>query len=193
MTAVIGHVGATRTKALKVPRSRTLRFLPLTLILLDVAVIAGAGGIGVAFQGGMPMFDPDAAANLASTSSGTLVTLGWILVIALGGGYRRQVLGGGSDEYKRVLNASMAYTGLLALILFITQADVSRAFFMLLFAVGVPAWCWADGERATRSTARGTAATSAYPSSSPAPRRYVDDVHGVSTAPPGSATGWSAR
>ena len=164
MTAVIGHVGTSRTKALSAPASRTLRFLPLALILLDLTAIAGAGGTASYFDNGMPMFDPGATESLTGTSSGSLVALGWIVVIALGGGYRRQVLGGGSDEYKRVLNASLAYTGLLALILFISQADVSRAFFMLLFAVGLPGLVLADGVRATCSTGRATAATSAYPS-----------------------------
>ena len=72
MTAVVGHVGASRTKALTAPASRTLRFLPFALILLDVAVIAAAGGTASYFDNGMPMFDPQATENLASTSIGSL-------------------------------------------------------------------------------------------------------------------------
>ncbi|WP_158282928.1 sugar transferase [Nocardioides silvaticus] len=179
MTAVVGHVGATRTKALSAPASRSLRFLPHSLIALDLAVIAAAGGSASYFQNGMPMFDPDASQNLASTGSGTLVALGWILVVALGGGYRRQVLGGGSDEYKRVLNATLAYTGLLALILFVTQADVSRAFFVLLFAVGLPGLLlarWGARNVLHRLRIRGHLAVPVLIAGSPA---YVDDVHGV--------------
>ncbi len=179
MTAVVGHVGASRTKALSAPASRTLRFLPLALILLDLTAIAGAGGTASYFDSGMPMFDPKATANLASTSSGSLVALGWIVVIALGGGYRRQVLGGGSDEYKRVLNASLAYTGLLALILFISQADVSRALFLLLFVVGLPGLVlarWGARNVLHRARNRGHLGVPVLIAGSPA---YVDDVHGV--------------
>ncbi len=179
MTAVVGHVGATRTRALSVPSSRSLRFLPHALILLDMVVIAGAGTIASRFQDGMPMFDPQATENLASTSRGSLVVLGWVLVLALGGSYRRQVLGGGSDEYKRVFNTSLAYTGLLALILFVTQADASRAFFVLLFAVGIPALVagrWSARKALHRARTRGLLGVPVIIAGSPA---YVDDVHGV--------------
>ena len=107
------------------------------------------------------------------------MALGWIVVIALGGGYRRQVLGGGSDEYKRVLNASMAYTGMLALILFITQADVSRAFFVLLFAVALPSLVlarWGARNVLHRARNRGHLGVPVLIAGAPA---YVDDVHGV--------------
>ena len=127
----------------------------------------------------MPMFDAQAADDLASRTTGPLLTLGWVLVIALGGGYRKQVLGGGSDEYKRVLNATLAYVGLLALILFVTQADVSRGFFLLLFALGVPGLLvarWEARNLLHRARSAGHLGLPVLIAGSP---EHVDDIHGV--------------
>ncbi len=179
MTAVIGHTAALRREALARPASRSLRFLPGALILLDSAVIATAAGLSSFLEDGMPLFDPQAHDDLASSTTGPLLVLGWAIVIALGGGYRRQVLGGGSDEYKRVLNASLAHTGLLALFLFITQADVSRGFFLLLFALGVPGLLlsrWGARNLLHRARSAGHLGVPVLIAGSP---EHVDDIHGV--------------
>ncbi len=179
MTVVIGHTASARTQALSAPSSRSLRFLPGALILLDIAVVSLAGGVAAFLDEGMPYFDPTADIDLSSATLGPLLTLGWIVVIALGGGYRRQVLGGGSDEYKRVLNASLAFTGLLALVLFISQADVSRGFFLLLFLVGVPSLGlsrWGARYLLHRARSAGYLGLPVLIAGSP---EHVDDVHGV--------------
>ncbi|WP_322937088.1 sugar transferase [Nocardioides bizhenqiangii] len=179
MTVVIGHSAATRTRVLTAPSSRSLKFVPFMLVLLDVAVVAAVSGLASFFDNGMPMFDAQAADDLGSRTTGPLVTLGWVVVIALGGGYRKQVLGGGSDEYKRVLNATLAYTGLLALILFVTQADVSRAFFLLLFAFGLPGLLlarWGARNLLHRARIAGHLGLPVLIAGSP---EHVDDIHGV--------------
>ncbi len=200
MTAVIGHSSARRAEMAAAP-SRALRVLPFALILLDVAVIGAVAGLASYVDDGMPLFDPTAAEDLASRTTAPLLILGWIVVIALGGAYRKQVLGGGSDEYKRVLNATLAYTGLLALILFVTQADVSRGFFLLLFMVGAPALLlsrWGARNLLHRARSAGHLGLPVLIAGSPA---HVDDVHGVldrtpwlgyrvigAVTPPGDAT-----
>ncbi|WP_183094042.1 sugar transferase [Nocardioides stalactiti] len=201
MTVAIGHTATARSQALSAPLSRTLRFLPFLLILLDVAVVALATGVASFLDDPMPWFDPTSTADLASRTTGPLVTLGWILVIALGGGYRRQVLGGGSDEYKRVLNASLTYTGILALVLFVSQADVSRGLFLLIFVIGVPSLGlarWGARYALHRARSAGYLGLPVLIAGSP---EHVDDVHGVldrapwlgyrvigAVTPPGDAT-----
>jgi exopolysaccharide biosynthesis polyprenyl glycosylphosphotransferase len=179
VTVVIGHSAPSRARSLASPASRSLRFLPITLVTLDMFVVAVVSFLAALLDDGMPGFDPHGAADLANRTTGPLVTLGWILVLALGGGYRRQVLGGGSDEYKRVFNATLAYTGLLALILFVTQAEVSRAYFLLLFGLGLPALLTARwGARNILHHARiaGHLRLPVLIAGSP---EHVDDIHGV--------------
>ncbi len=201
MTAVIGHSSTERAEVQPATSSRSLRFLPHALIALDVAVIAAVSGLASFLDDGMPLFDPQAAEDLTSSTTAPLLMLGWIVVIALSGAYRMQVLGGGSDEYKRVLNATFAYTGLLALILFISQADVSRAYFLLLFGVGAPALLlsrWAARNLLHRARSAGHLGLPVVISGSPA---HVDAVHDVldrtpwlgyrvvgAVTPPGEAT-----
>lgn len=179
MTVVIGHSAATRADVLTAPSSRSLRLVPFLLILLDVAVVAAISGLASFFDNGMPMFDPQATDDLASQTTGPLLVLGWIVVVALGGGYRKQVLGGGSDEYKRVLNATLTYSGLLALILFVTDADVSRGFFLLLFALGLPGLLlarWGARNLLHRARSAGHLGLPVLIAGSP---EHVDDIHGV--------------
>jgi exopolysaccharide biosynthesis polyprenyl glycosylphosphotransferase len=179
VTVLIGHSTKARARVLSAPSSRSLRLLPFVLIVLDAAVLAATVGLASLIDAGMPMFDARAADDLASRTTGPLVTLGWVLVIALGGGYRQQVLGGGSDEYKRVLNASLAYSGLLALILFVTEADVSRGFFLLLYALGLPALLlarWEARHLLHRARSAGHLGLPVLIAGSP---EHVDDIHGV--------------
>ncbi|WP_188111219.1 sugar transferase [Nocardioides antri] len=177
MTVLIGHAAPTR--ALARPSGRTLRFLPPSLFVLDAVLIAFVTGAAAYFAHGMPYLDPQVGLTIADQAAGTLLVAGWLLVIALGGGYRSQVLGGGSDEYKRVLNASLTYTGLLALVLFLAQAEVSRAFFVLLFAIGLPTLLlsrWTARYALHRARQAGRLGVPVLIAGSP---RHVDEVHAV--------------
>ena len=65
--------------------------------------------------------------------------LGWLVVIAAFGGYRDDVFGAGTDEYKRVFNASLVTAGLLGVGCYLAKFQLSRGFFLLAFGVGIPA------------------------------------------------------
>ena len=64
---------------------------------------------------------------------------GWLVALWLAGGYARDVFGAGTDEYKRVLNASVVAAGLVGVGAYLAKFELSRGFFLLLFALGVPA------------------------------------------------------
>jgi exopolysaccharide biosynthesis polyprenyl glycosylphosphotransferase len=59
----------------------------------------------------------------------------WVGVVALTGGYERQVVGVGTEEFRRVLGAGVRATALLAVLLVAVKADVARS----VLAVGLPA------------------------------------------------------
>ncbi|MEZ0579705.1 sugar transferase [Nocardioides sp. MH1] len=175
MTAVIGY--AARTRALAAPNSRIRRILPVGLLALDAAIAAITTGAAALLDNGMS-FDPDSA-DLATRTSAPLLVLGWVVVIGLGGGYRTQVLGGGADEYKRVLNATLAYSGIVAFVLFMAQADVSRSFFLFFFLFGLPALLlarWGARNVLHRARSKGHLGV---PVLIAGDNRHVDQIHGI--------------
>jgi exopolysaccharide biosynthesis polyprenyl glycosylphosphotransferase len=64
---------------------------------------------------------------------------GWMLTLWLAGGYSRDVFGAGTDEYRRVLNASLLAAGLVGVGSYLAKFQLSRGFFLLVFAIGIPA------------------------------------------------------
>ena len=64
---------------------------------------------------------------------------GWLLALSLVGGYSRDVFGAGTDEYKRVLNASVLAAGLVGVGAYLAKFPLSRGFFLLSFMIGIPA------------------------------------------------------
>lgn len=62
----------------------------------------------------------------------------WLLLIALGGGYTLNRLGSGTDEYSRILRSGFAIAGILAFSTFIIGFPLSRGFYLLIFAFGIP-------------------------------------------------------
>jgi exopolysaccharide biosynthesis polyprenyl glycosylphosphotransferase len=59
----------------------------------------------------------------------------WLAVVSLTGGYERQVVGVGTEEFRRVLGAGVRATALLAVVLVAVKADVARS----VLGVGLPA------------------------------------------------------
>ena len=62
----------------------------------------------------------------------------WLLLIALFGGYQRKQLGAGTVEYHRVLNSSLLTAGVLGISAYLLQYPMSRAFYFLMFVIGIP-------------------------------------------------------
>ncbi|MFO7689092.1 MAG: sugar transferase [Cryobacterium sp.] len=97
-------------------------------------------------------------ANVAAANAGgSLPTTHWLVpvvvaatwIITLGAFHTRsaRVVGVGSTEYKRVVNASALSCGVLALIFLLLQVENSRAYFLIAFPLGTVAlslerWLW---------------------------------------------------
>ncbi|WP_372735003.1 sugar transferase [Nocardioides sp.] len=113
--------------------------LPLVALTIDTAVVLLAGLAAVLGRQSTHLFADDGgdlASNLVVV--GPLAAVGWLLLIYLTGGYRADVFGAGTDEYKRVLLATIYAAGLLGIGCYLTRFPLSRGFYFLLFALGLP-------------------------------------------------------
>lgn len=119
--------------------SRALRYLAPSAFVIDFVLIALAGSVAAIGRDRLMVFEaaPVSVTDYLGTA-GILIPIGWLLTLWASGCYSRDVFGAGTDEYKRVLNASLLAAGLVALGCYLAKFQLSRGFFLLLFALGVP-------------------------------------------------------
>ena len=127
-----------RARVSTASRSRTLRYLPAATLLTDLGLVTVSIVIAVVGRRRFGIFASEADVASDLVLIGPLLVLGWVALIYLFGGYRPDIFGAGTDEYKRVLNASMLTAGLLGVACYLARFPLSRGFFFLAFAVGVP-------------------------------------------------------
>ncbi|MAY97002.1 sugar transferase [uncultured Nocardioides sp.] len=120
-------------------RSRYLRALPLTALAIDVALMIGIGFVAIVGRRELDIFTSSASVESNASVAGPLIIAGWIATIALTGGYKKDVFGAGTDEYRRVFNASIIAAGLSGVGCYLAKYDLSRGFFLLAFGAGIPA------------------------------------------------------
>src|SRR4051812_10316254 len=120
-------------------RSRALTYLAPTALVIDVLVVTVAGTVAAVARDRLAVFE-DAPFTVGATLgvAGPLMLGGWLLMLWLTGSYSRDVFGAGTDEYKRVLNASFLAAGLVGVCSYLAKFQLSRGFFLLLFVIGVP-------------------------------------------------------
>jgi exopolysaccharide biosynthesis polyprenyl glycosylphosphotransferase len=118
---------------------RALRYLAPTAFVTDFAAVCLAGTAATLGRDRLAIFDPSIV-QVSDTLglAGPLMMGGWLLMLWLVGGYSSDVFGAGTDEYKRVLNASVLAAGLVGVGAYLAKFELSRGFFLLLFALGVP-------------------------------------------------------
>jgi exopolysaccharide biosynthesis polyprenyl glycosylphosphotransferase len=127
-----------RTRTLG-PPSRALRYLPLTALAFDLVIMTGVFVLAVLGRNRLDVFKNPTNVTDSVQVAGPLVLLGWLVIIALFGGYRDDVFGAGTDEYKRVFNASLVTAGMLGVGCYLAKFHLSRGFFLLAFILGIPA------------------------------------------------------
>ena len=118
---------------------RALRYLTPTAFVIDVLAVSVAGTAATLGRDRLAIFDPSIV-QVSDTLglAGPLMMGGWLLMLWLVGAYSSDVFGAGTDEYKRVLNASVLAAGLVGVGAYLAKFQLSRGFFLLLFAIGVP-------------------------------------------------------
>ena len=119
------------------PASRHLRYLPRLALVIDLVAILTAEVVAGFGRNLLPAFTASSLDYVPRiVLAGPLVALGWVGVIALLGGYDRSVFGAGTDEFKRVLNASFVSAALVGVGCYLLQFDLSRGFFNLAILGG---------------------------------------------------------
>ena len=126
--------------------SRALRALPLTALVLDLALVTATVATGHLQPQPLRRLRSHRAGVSPTTDGLTLsesvalvalpLVLGWIALIALRGGYDRGVFGAGADEYKSVVNASLLTAALLGIGCYLSKFQLSRQFFIVAFLIG---------------------------------------------------------
>lgn len=118
---------------------RALRVLPAAALVIDVAIMVVVGWMAIIGRRELVIFEASADIENSVTTAGPLIILGWLAMIILRGGYRTDVFGAGSDEFRRVLNASLMAAGLAGVGCYLAKFPLSRGFFLLAFFLGIPA------------------------------------------------------
>lgn len=116
--------------------SRALRYLPATAVLVDTLMILGAVVIGVVARARLSIFDDPANTIDSVVYVAPPALIGWLLVIYFLRGYRENIFGAGTDEYVRVLNASLYTAALVGVGCYLAKFPLSRGFFVINFVVG---------------------------------------------------------
>jgi exopolysaccharide biosynthesis polyprenyl glycosylphosphotransferase len=127
-----------RSRLLTRAPSRALRYLPATAFLLDTGIILCSALLGALGREGLTFFDTRADVSESLGIAGPLIILGWMACIFMAGGYASNVFDAGTDEYKRVMRASVLAAGLVGVGCFLAKFPLSRGFFLLTFAIGIP-------------------------------------------------------
>ncbi len=103
-----------------------------TVVITLVTVIAAVG------RDTLPMFDAVGDIPENVTDAGIFIVIGWLVALWLTGAYDETYFAAGTDEYRRVFTATIAAGGLVGIGCFLTGFPLSRGFYVLLFALGLP-------------------------------------------------------
>ncbi|HWJ11789.1 MAG TPA: sugar transferase [Nocardioides sp.] len=118
--------------------SRSLRLLPAVVLLMDLVAVGASGALAVLGREQLDFFDSSNGIREQLGMVGPLIIVAWLCVIAVTGGYNGEIFGGGTEEYKRVVNATLFTAGFLGVGCYLAKFDLSRGFFLLTFVIGLP-------------------------------------------------------
>ena len=118
--------------------NNALRSLPIAAFALDLAIIAAVGYVAALGREHLRFFEQSARIVDTLGMAGPLMVAGWLAVLLSFGTYRSNVFGAGTDEFKRVFNASVVAAGLVGVGCYLARFTLSRGFFMLFFVLGIP-------------------------------------------------------
>ena len=124
-TAVTGAHRTSARQATATPASWTSAYLRRTL-LADCLCVLAAGAIAYEVRFDAKSYRP--GVYLAFT---ILLPLFWIGALALVGGYDPRLIGVGSDEFRRVLNAAVMLTATIAIASYAVKFDTARGYMVI--------------------------------------------------------------
>ena len=132
-----GDALAAQTEALVVPRRRASRFLAVLALGSDVTAILVA--MIIAFAVRPELVELGILQGTANHRIWTLLSVAWVVTLALGGAYDERVLGAGAEEFRRVLAASFMLLAVIATVSYLFRLELSRGFVLLTLPLGMAA------------------------------------------------------
>ena len=116
-------------------RRNPLRVYTTRAVIWDVVAVVSAALIGFILRWTIP-YNLDLA-DVTYVFFALVVVVSWLLALATLGAYDTRILGVGSEEFKRVITASAAVFGAVAIVAFAFKLDLSRGFVLITFVVGL--------------------------------------------------------
>jgi exopolysaccharide biosynthesis polyprenyl glycosylphosphotransferase len=113
-----------------------LTVLPQAALLLDTGVLVLLAIAAASARAWLGWFGGPLDVKATFWMAGPAMLAGWIAVIAMLGGYRERWFGHGVEEYKIILYASFWTAGLTGVVAYLTQFQLSRSFYLLVFSFG---------------------------------------------------------
>jgi exopolysaccharide biosynthesis polyprenyl glycosylphosphotransferase len=117
-------------------RSSWLATYRRCLVALDAAILLVAGLLGVVMRFGAGA-QGERVHGVSYLAGSLLLVPIWLAVLALSRCYEERFLGNGTEEYRRVADASFRVTALTVFVLFMTHTNVSRGFLAVSMPVGL--------------------------------------------------------
>ncbi|MFT4264632.1 MAG: sugar transferase [Nocardioides sp.] len=124
------------TRLAKSAPSRALQALPVTAFGIDMVLLLIASIAAMIGRANLTWLDESTNLTSMVNDVAPFLAVGWILMIAIVGGYRRSVFGEGTDEFKRILNAGVYTAALVGVTCYLMKYQLSRGFFVLIFVIG---------------------------------------------------------
>ena len=160
-------VGAQAWSTSPVVRQTLLSLIDALLIAL-AALGADAGRLLLGFS--------DAELENGATWTYYAISATWLVSLFLNGAYSLNHLQHGMIEYQRVATASGMFAGAIGIACYLARYDLPRGFFVLLFAIGIPALLlgrFARRQVLNKVRARGLMQTPVLVAGAPA---HIDDI-----------------
>jgi exopolysaccharide biosynthesis polyprenyl glycosylphosphotransferase len=123
-------------------RSRVLRSLLTLVVGADLLVLAFSAVLSWNLRNvvGTPpemLQAPQMPGHLVGHAWPVIVVV-WVAVLAAEGGYYARNFGAGPEEFRAVASAAVTTAGLVGLTCYLARLPLSRAFVILIFAIGTP-------------------------------------------------------
>lgn len=140
------------------------------LVLLDLVLLLAAGLVGVAVRFGTA--PGESVRGLSYAWLSLLLAPAWLACLALSRCYEARFLGSGSEEFKRVSNASLRLGAVVVTAAYVSKTGVARGFLALVLPLGLVALLFGRlGARAALHRARRRGECTTASSWSAPPRR----------------------
>jgi exopolysaccharide biosynthesis polyprenyl glycosylphosphotransferase len=106
------------------------------LVALDATILVVAGLVGVMARFG-PTGPEHAVRGIDYVLGSLLLVPVWLATLAVSRCYETRFLGNGSEEFRRVANASFRVAALVVFVFFMTKTEVSRGFLGVALTAGL--------------------------------------------------------